>query len=144
MDIPAVLDSLDLIGISALRQNSNVWEVAGAVNRLLVRLLSGLSEDISTDRLWKWLKSVKYFDKAIERARFLLDPFEQRFRLMNFGNVDVVDPLEFLHRERLGHGLFRKGSLMRSCPPPFGKAINGLMHPKTGQGIAATQVIIKE
>ena len=62
---------------------------------------------------------------------------------MNFGNVDVVDPLEFLHGERLGHGLFQ-GLFDEELSAPFGKAINGLMHPKTEQGVAATQVMIKE
>ncbi len=68
-DIPAVLDSLALLGISALRQNSNVWEVAGAVDRFLVRLLSKPSGNISADRLWKWLELRHAFDGFYSEGR---------------------------------------------------------------------------
>jgi hypothetical protein len=61
-DIPAVLDSLALLGIPALRQNSSVWEVAGAIDRLLLRVLSEPISNISADRLWKWLVLRHAFD----------------------------------------------------------------------------------
>ena len=68
-DIPALLDSLALLGIPALRQNSSVWEVAGAIDRLLLRVLSEPVSDISAGRLWKWLVLRHAFDGFYSEGR---------------------------------------------------------------------------
>src|SRR5262245_27662747 len=69
-------------------------------------------------------KRVKDLDEAVQWTCFLFNAIEQRLRLMDLSDVDVIDAFELLHGERLRHRLLHR-FVHQELPAPLAEAIHG-------------------